>query len=595
VDLVMRSGLVCAVVSAIGLLCASSAHAEDHAWYDVKPLLASLRPAVLAEISARPPNGSPESVPLYDLDLRVQPESGTFTVAETVYFTNQGAQPVRDLVVHVDANAGRAQSQELVRIVDGACVEQACVMRRISPATWRFLLARPLRAQERVRLIVHLRGRAESIAADRTTLLGQSLEGLSAFSGKAQTSFGELAVGDGIFSLANFYAVLAPRRAEKWQIAEANTLGDLGSDEIANVRAVVSVPADSVVAHVGTVSETTTVLNADGPGHHRKQLKIVAGLVRDFTLVVAESFEVLSRAVNGVEVRSFFRSSERRSGEQVLNVASAALQDFEQRFGKYPYTRLDVAEAPLVGGAGGVEFSGLATIASVFYKESGALGGALAQAFPALSGADMAGAMREFVTAHEVAHQWWHVLVGSDSQRDPFADEGLAQYSTLLYFEDRYGAARAEHEAELNLKLPYQMMRLVGQPDAAVDRPVQSFPTPVAYAGLVYGKGPFFFRELRRLVGDETFFARLRQYRDRFSFQIAPAHELVDVFSGSQPGVVQLLARHWLDESHGDEDLGKFELSGLLSNSAPGGGSSKSLETSALPDKLRQLLDGAGL
>ena len=38
-------------------------------------------------------------------------------------------------------------------------------------------------------------------------------------------------------------------------------------------------------------------------------------------------------------------------------------------------------------------------------------------------------------------------LVGSDSREHPFVDEGLAQYSAVLYMEDRYGAARARAEA----------------------------------------------------------------------------------------------------------------------------------------------------
>jgi aminopeptidase N len=215
---------------------------------------------------------------------------------------------------------------------------------------------------------------------------------------------------------------------------------------------------------------------------------------------------------------------------------------------------------------------------------------------PGLSG-DMTRGMREFVTAHEVAHQWWHVLVGSDSRLHPFADEGLAQYSTLLYFEDRYGKERAEREAEQNLTLPYQMMRLAGQSDAPVERPVASFASPVAYAGLVYGKGPFFYREARRLLGDEQFFSRLMQYRERFAFRVAPGRAVIDALagaqSGAQSGAIALLARRWLDEAHGDEDLGKLDAAELLRSLAPG--VANSAAPPAIPDELRRMLNGAGL
>ena len=46
---------------------------------------------------------------------------------------------------------------------------------------------------------------------------------------------------------------------------------------------------------------------------------------------------------------------------------------------------------------------------------------------------------REFVVVHEVAHQWWSAVVGSDSKRHAFLDEALANFSAALYFEVVHG------------------------------------------------------------------------------------------------------------------------------------------------------------
>jgi ABC-2 type transport system permease protein len=45
-----------------------------------------------------------------------------------------------------------------------------------------------------------------------------------------------------------------------------------------------------------------------------------------------------------------------------------------------------------------------------------------------------------YVTAHEVAHQWWgHQVAGANVQGTTWLSEGLANYSALTVLERRYG------------------------------------------------------------------------------------------------------------------------------------------------------------
>jgi hypothetical protein len=181
--------------------------------------------------------------------------------------------------------------------------------------------------------------------------------------------------------------------------------------------------------------------------------------------------------------------------------------------------------------------------------------------------------------------------VGSDSRQHPFVDEGLAQYSAMLYMEDRYGAERARREADLQVGMNYQVMRLLGHADAPVDRPVAAFTAPIAYAGLVYGKGPFVYRELRRAVGDAAFFNALRTYVARYRFRVAPARGLVDLLAtGTHAPRVQAIARRWLDETHGDEDLGRADLGAMLGTML--GGEAGALGSQRAP--MLEMLGGAG-
>jgi len=251
-------------------------------------------------------------------------------------------------------------------------------------------------------------------------------------------------------------------------------------------------------------------------------------------------------------VRSTFRRSDRAAGERALDVAAASLADYERRFGPYPYPTLGVAEAAIVGGAGGVEWSGFVTIASMFYKSSST---------PMPAG--VTDSMLEFVVAHEVAHQYWHGLVGSDSRAHPFMDEALAQYSAIVYLEDRYGKERAERDGLLDVQANYQMMRMLGAADAPADQPVEAFASPMTYAGIVYGKAPYYFAAMRRALGDDEFFAALRGYAERYAFRVATPEALTAAFSSRSAGV-EPLAQRWLHEMHGDDDLGKADLAKMI-------------------------------
>ncbi len=64
-----------------------------------------------------------------------------------------------------------------------------------------------------------------------------------------------------------------------------------------------------------------------------------------------------------------------------------------------------------------------------------------------------------YVTAHEVAHQWWaHQVIGGDVQGATMLSETLAQYSALMVMKARYG------EAKMKRFLRYELDRyLVGR------------------------------------------------------------------------------------------------------------------------------------
>jgi aminopeptidase N len=128
---------------------------------------------------------------------------------------------------------------------------------------------------------------------------------------------------------------------------------------------------------------------------------------------------------------------------------------------------------------------------------------------------------------HEVAHQWWYSLVGNDQLDEPWLDEALTEYTSLLYFEQRYGKKVAQSIVESVFQEPYEGLLHDGQ-DMPVGLPVAAYSRDL-YGAVVYRKGALFFLEMRQLVGNKVFYKILRTYFEQYRYGVAYPQDLMAV------------------------------------------------------------------
>ena len=550
---------------------AADASAETAALPQVATLLSHVREADREGLAARAGRADWQSVPLYDLHLSIG--ASGFGLRERIAFTNESGAPMREIMLRIFANAvPRSGEGPAVRMLRGTCLGAlSCALTQPAPSVIRVVPSAPLAPGARIVVELDLQGRLSVIDDSRLDMLQQGLESMQRMgSAGPPDDYGLLSTGGGITCLANFYAVLAHRRAGAWDVDDHGTHGDLGVDRVGHVYARVVVPAQLRVVSSGREVASRPVRDAPG-APARREYEIHAGAIRDFAVLAGESLQSVARDVGGVQVRSWYVSGHEERGRAVLLAAASAFEVFERRFGRYPYTELDVVEAPVVGGAGGVEFSTLVTVSTSFYRPASASGlGAMLGLGQGGGDAGALGAAIEFVTAHEVAHQWWYGIVGSDARLHPVADEALAQWSAMLAMEERYDAARAQADGDRNIAMNYRMMRMMGHADAAADRAVADFATPIEYAGLVYGKAPFFYRALRTELGDAALFSGLAAYAAAHFLREAAPTDIVRVFAtGRSARRVRALARRYFDEAHGDDDIGEANAGGVMAGMLP--------------------------
>lgn len=155
----------------------------------------------------------------------------------------------------------------------------------------------------------------------------------------------------------------------------------------------------------------------------------------------------------------------------VLQEVRHAFETMTSRLGPLPWTDFDVVLAPLAGAAG-MEFPGLVVVDPEYLDR-------------------LEGGFGTYVIAHEVAHQWFHALVGNSSLSDPVVDESLSQYATVWYFRDQLGDEAADRMVERYLTARYRRAKSDGVPERAPGSTLADFGGNRVYGPMVYARAPF--------------------------------------------------------------------------------------------------------
>ena len=215
--------------------------------------------------------------------------------------------------------------------------------------------------------------------------------------------------------------------------------------------------------------------------------------VRDVSLALSRQYHVAQALHDGTLVSVYARSG--KNARETLKTALNVLDLYEALFEyAYPYPTLTFAQGDL-GVYGGMEYSAYAVIGDASY--------------------DTGGDALELIIAHEIAHQWFGVLVGSDPINEPWLDEAMSEYASLLYLEKAHGERAFEEYYARKIEPSLRITRPFGVTTGA---PLSVFASMSEYAQTVYQRGAGMLHGIREAVGLEAFCDFVNLYVNRYAF-----------------------------------------------------------------------------
>jgi ABC-2 type transport system permease protein len=230
--------------------------------------------------------------------------------------------------------------------------------------------------------------------------------------------------------------------------------------------------------------------------------------INHFFSIQSARYAVQREQWQGVDLAVYYHPGHEVNVDRMLKAMKASLALFSEQFSPYQFRQARILEFPAYANfaqsfANTIPYSeNLGFIAQLKDPEK----------------IDIA----TYVTAHEIAHQWWgHQLVPSDQQGASMLVESFAQYSALLVMERLYG------REQMKRFLKYELDRYLRSRGGEV---VEELPLARVEEQqyIHYQKGSLVMYWLKEVVGEPVVNRALAQLLKQYAFKAAPYPNTLD-------------------------------------------------------------------
>ncbi|MCF7902417.1 MAG: M1 family metallopeptidase [Candidatus Marinimicrobia bacterium] len=288
------------------------------------------------------------------------------------------------------------------------------------------------------------------------------------------------------------------------------------------------------------------------PENARKSVTFQAQQIHDFAWVASPDVVYEHGEWNGIDVHVLYDRSvgSEWSGKEV-KYGERALEWLSTQFGPYPYPQMTIVKSK---GGGGMEYPMLI----------------------------MDGYSSEGLVVHEIGHNWFYGLFGTDELNEAWLDEGFTTFQTRWYQETRYPnredrfwnnkATDFEHQrlpwlSRLEEDRYIALTYMLSPRNEPILKRSQDFVHHESYRRNVYTKAGLMLSVLKNYLGEARFLKGMRLYYDRFALKHPTTPDYIKAMEDATGEDLDWFFEQWLDTpGHVDYALDGYKIKQL-----PGG------------------------
>lgn len=199
-----------------------------------------------------------------------------------------------------------------------------------------------------------------------------------------------------------------------------------------------------------------------------------------------------------IDVFTYYTHQHKSTWQNSVQFAKDAIRHYSGLVGEYPYNVVSAVQGPESFG-GGMEYPTITVLS------------------PAKKASDI-----DNTIAHEIGHNWFYGILGSNERIHPWMDEGINSYYEALYTskkDDHFTQRSEQNELEA---------LIAARKDQPIETSSELF-SETNYSAIVYYKASQWLKWLHSYLGDDTFNNAMQEYYRRWQFKHPQPEDLKTV------------------------------------------------------------------